>query len=199
MADLTTKAKVKSFLGIASGVTTYDTLFDTLCKNVSALIERYCNRTFTETSYTEYFDVNSGDEYVFLRNFPVASLTSVKYRTGPYSAIVWQDFNANDYLLYESRGRIKFCVRLPEADKYIQVVYTGGYKIDFTHETDPLLHTLPGDLEQIATEWVAKIYNMRKAQGILSESTEGQSITFKESNSGKEFRDGLSSYKNILI
>jgi len=58
---------------------------------------------------------------------------------------------------------------------------------------------LPSEIEQAATEWVAKIFNTRKAKGILTESTEGQSITFKEDSSGGEFKQALNAYRNILI
>lgn len=196
MADLTTKTKVKSFLGISGS--TYDTILDTLCKNVSAQIERYCNRSFTRATYTEYFDTKQGESKIFLRNFPIVSLTTVKYRTGSYGSPTWTSFGADDYLLSESLGKISFAVNFPEAEKYLEIIYVGGYLIDFATEGSAT-HTLPSEIEQCATEWVASIFNTRKAKGVLTESTEGQSITFKETASGKEFLAGLSAYRNLNI
>lgn len=196
MADLTTKAKIKDFLGVTSSAN--DSQFTLLAENVSLAIERYCNRTFVRGTYTEYFDTQQGDQYVFLRNHPIISVTSVKYRTGSWGSPTWTALPADDYMLVNDAGKIRFAGVLPEADKYIQVVYVGGYLIDFTTE-GAVTHTLPGDLEQIATEWAARVYQMRKSGGILSESTEGQSITFKTEKVAKEFLERLDAYRNIKI
>lgn len=195
MADLTTVAKVKDFLGIVSADN--NSTFAVLIKGVSATMERYCGRSFLQASYTEYLDAKPGNTKLFLKNWPITSLTSLKYRTGSWATPTWQAFGASDYLLTEEIGRVNLSVSLPEADKYIQAIYVGGYLIDFTDEDDLTSHTLPFDLTQIATEWVAKIFNTRKATGILSESTEGQSITFREQKVGTEFESRLAPFRNI--
>ena len=196
MADLTTKAKVKAFLGISG--TTHDTLLDELIKNASASIERFCNRNFTSASYTEYFDTIAGDSKLFVKNYPVSALTSVQYRGGTWGAITWLDLNVNDYLLNEN-GKVSFAFYLPESEKYIKIVYTGGYLIDFDNESDPLQHTLPADLTQIATEIVAQIFNQRTSVGIANESTEGQSITYKDTDVTKQYNSRLMSFRSINI
>jgi uncharacterized phiE125 gp8 family phage protein len=196
MADLTTKAKVKTYLGISG--TTHDTLIDELIKNATASIERFCNRSFTEATHTEYFDTTRSDSKIFLRNYPVASLTSVKYRTGTWGAITWESLNSNDYLLNEN-GKVAFAFPFPEAEKYFEIVYTGGYKIDFTDELDTSAHTLPFDLTQVATEIVAQTFNQRTSVGISNESTEGQSITYKDSDVTKQYQSRLLSFRNINI
>lgn len=196
MADLTNKTKVKAYLGISG--TTYDTLIDELIKNATASVEKFCNRNFTEDSYTEYFDTDPVAK-LFLRNFPVASLTSVQYRSGTWGAITWENLNVNDYLLNELTGKVSLAFVLPSAEKYIKIVYTGGYKIDFDNETDPLQHNLPADLTQIVTELVAQTYNLRTSVGISNESTEGQSITYKDSDVTKQYNNRLSSYRSVNI
>jgi uncharacterized phiE125 gp8 family phage protein len=193
---LTTKSKVKAYLGISG--TTYDTLLDELIKNSTALVERFCNRNFTEASYTEYFDTIAGYTKLFVRNFPVASLTSVKYRSGAWGAITWEALNANDYLLNDN-GKVSLSFPLPDAEKYIEIIYTGGYKINFTNELDIAQHTLPADLTQIVTDMVAQQYNMRASAGVLTESTEGQSITYKDSDVLKSYQSRLLPFKNIKI
>jgi uncharacterized phiE125 gp8 family phage protein len=195
-ADLTTKSKVKAYLGI-SGIT-HDTLLDELIKNATASIERFCNRSFTEASYTEYFDTVGGNSKIFLRNYPVASLTSVKYRSGTWGAITWESLNVNDYILNDN-GKVAFSFPFPDAEKYLQIVYTGGYKIDFTDELDISAHTLPFDLTQVATEIVAQSFNLRTSVGISNESTEGQSITYKDSDVTKQYQSRLLAFRNINI
>ncbi len=196
MANLTTKEKVKAYLGLSGS--THDNLIDELIKNASASIERFCNRSFEEDEYTEYFDTTAGHHKLFLRNYPVASLTSVKYRSGTWGAITWESLNVNDYILNDN-GKVAFAFAMPEAEKYIEIVYTGGYKIDFTDELDITAHTLPFDLTQVATEIVAQSFNQRTSSGISSESTEGQSITYKDSDITKQYQSRLLSFRNINI
>ena len=196
MSNLTTKEKVKAYLGISGS--THDTLLDELIKNTTASIERYCNRNFTEASYTEYFDTLANENKLFVKNYPVSTLTSVSYRSGTWGAITWEALNINDYILNEN-GKVTFAFYLPEAERYIKIVYTGGYKVDFTDETNPVKHTLPYDLTQIATEIVAQTFNLRTSVGITSESTEGQSITYKDSDVTKQYASRLTAFRSINI
>lgn len=196
MSNITTKEKVKAYLGISGS--THDTLLDELIKNATASIQRYCNRNFTEASYTEYFDTDAGDSKLFVKNYPVSALTSVSYRSGTWGAITWEALNVNDYLLNEN-GKVTFAFLLPEAERYIKIVYTGGYKIDFANESDTTKHTLPADLTQICTEIVAQAFNQRTSAGILTESTEGQSITYKDSDITKQYTSRLASFRSLNI
>lgn len=196
MSDLTTKAKVKNILGITG--TASDDLIDELITNITARIETYCNRSFTEASFTEYFDTESGDKKLFLRNTPVSSLTSVKYKTGNFGNPTYVAYNSNDYLLKDSRV-VSFNLNLPEAEQFVQVVYTGGYKIDFDNEDNTSLHTLPHDLEQVATELVVFYYQNRQSEGVLSETTEGQSVTFKDIRITDKYKELLNPYRNINV
>lgn len=192
--ELTTKQKVKDFLGITSA--DYDTQITELVLNTSSQIEAYCGRLFNSTSYTEYFDVENGDTKLFISNYPVSSLSSVQYRTGTWGAITWDNFNSNDYLLDEDTGKVSFALRFNGAEKYIKIVYVGGFLIDFNNENNSSLHTLPRDLMQTATEMTAKVYQLRTVTGIASESTEGQSITYTKSLPEEADRR-LDRYRNI--
>lgn len=196
MSQLTTATKVKTYLGISGS--THDTLIDSLVTSASALVERYCNRNFTEGTYTQYFDTIAGDSKVFLKNYPVSSLTSVQYRAGTWGAVTWEDLNANDYLLNEN-GKVDFAFPFVEAPKYFKIVYVGGYKIDFNNESNSSLHTLPFDLTQIVTEIVAQQFNLRASAGIQSETTEGQSITYKDADTIMSFSKRLMPYRSLKI
>ena len=78
---ITTLAKVKLFLGITD--TSNDILLESLINLTTDQIEGLCgNRRFLQTIYTdEDYDVPNKD-IVFLRQWPVASLEAVKFRTG---------------------------------------------------------------------------------------------------------------------
>jgi hypothetical protein len=198
---LTTTQKVKDYLGIVSATT--DTTITELVKNYSNQVEAFCSRSFGSTTYTEYFDTQDGDSKIFLRNYPTTTVSTIQYRTGTWGNITWSDFNENDYLVNDEQGKIAFSYRFPAFEKYIKVVYTGGYLIDFANESNPALHTLPFDLTQTVTEMVASAFNLRKTGGISSETTEGQSITYQTGNrdmtKNSDYRDRLNRYRNFNL
>jgi len=181
--NLTTVDKVKTLLGITGS--THDSVIELLVNQVTDFVESFCGgRRFKETTYTnEEYDAPAGDK-VFLRQLPVTgSLSSVQYRSGTISTPTWNNFSADDYLLYGKEGYIKFFATvavIATREKSLRFTYTAGYKIAFADETDPLLHTLPFDLTMAATQMAAKLFNLRASQGIKSESTEGQSVTYAD-------------------
>jgi len=197
--SLTTKEKVKAYLGITT--TTNDSFIDSLIEDISSQVEAYCNRKFESATRVEYFDTEDGDKKIFLNNYPVTNLADVEYRTGTWGNITWLDFNENDYLLDDESGILKFAGRFNDADKFVKVTYTGGYLISFNNETDVTLHTLPRDLTFMVTEMVAQTYQNRKSQGISSETTEGQSITYtsgsRDLTENSDYSKRLLRYRNF--
>src|SRR3972149_6886909 len=137
--DITTKAKVKSLLGITG--TTYDALFDML-----------------------------------IRQFPVTEFTSLSFKGGTETVPTWTMIDPNYYTRDDARGMLYAHQGFVRGFQNLRVTYKAGYKIDFTTEA-PATHTLPIELASVATEIVAKKFQLRNAQGIASETTEGQSIT----------------------
>ncbi|HEX3148464.1 MAG TPA: hypothetical protein VHR66_10295 [Gemmataceae bacterium] len=72
--SLDTLANVKARLGVTTLAD--DTLIGLLQDSGDTVVANYCNRDFAGGTFTEYFP--GGSEFVPLRNFPVASVTSVK-------------------------------------------------------------------------------------------------------------------------
>lgn len=175
---LTTKEKVKSYLSLSG--TGNDVLIDMLIDQATAFIENYCGgRKFLSQSYTDVVDTKGGDK-LFFENYPVTALTSVKYRSGTPSSPIWNVYNVDTYLLYNKAGYVKFFGLLPVSSQGIQLVYTAGYLIDFTQETNPAFHTLPNDLAMACTMFVASLFQSRQAQGVSQLRTEGQEIRYKD-------------------
>lgn len=182
---LTTLAKVKLALGIASSDTTYDDVLNTYINEVTGFIEGYCGgRRFARTTYTNEIYDSFKRRTVFLRNFPIASDQTgsgtfvAKYRSGTIMSPTWITYDGNSYLVYLKSGYVKFYAILPEVSQALSFTYEAGYLIDFTAETDTTKHTLPFDLTRVATEIVAKAYNMKAAGGIYEMQTEGQTVKF---------------------
>ena len=73
---LTTVANVKTYMGISTS--TDDTLIETLINNVSDQIERWCDRTFVATTYTEFLDAR-GTRTIAVENPPIISVDVVAF------------------------------------------------------------------------------------------------------------------------
>ncbi len=171
---LTTRQKVKDYLGISG--TDKDTLIDQMINGATDFIESYCGgRRFKSTNYVEIKD--GGKSKLFLNQFPVTALTTVEYRSGTPSNPTWNTYDADSYEQYLSEGYLCFYGKLPDIPRGMRVTYTAGYLIDFNNETSAT-HTLPFDLTTVCTQLAAKNVNNSQAEGIQSQSTEGQSVTF---------------------
>lgn len=189
---LTTKTKVKTFLGETSS--TYDTAIDEIINYVTDYIEGMVGRRFLSTTYTnEVYDTRL-TQRIFLKNYPVTTLTTVEYRSGAGASPTWNTYDTNGYLLYGKEGYVYFYGRLPAIKQGMRFTYVAGFLIDFANENIPSLHTLPFDITMVATELTAKIFGSRKAQGITNMTTEGQSITF----SGDVDANLTSAHKTII-
>ena len=195
MADLTTKAKVKTYLGVTG--TTDDDLIDSIIDGVSAMAETFCKRNFLRATYTEYFDTDSGDKKIFLRNTPIISVTSLSYKTGNFGNPTYVAYETNDYLL-KNTGIISLSHTMPDAEQFLKAVYVGGYLIDFATE-GAVTHTLPADLTQAITEIVAENYQQRASQSVLSETTEGQSVTFRDITLTNKMKQKLAPFVHYNI
>lgn len=192
---ITTTAKVKSYLALTSTDAARDAVIDTMVSAVTDFIENYCGRKFISTNYVEIKDTTAA-KTIFMSNRPVITLTSVEYRAGVPSNPTWFTYSADAYLSYLKPGFIRFFGGMVAFPQAFRLTYTAGYLIDFTNELNPALHTLPFDLTQLATELVAKKFNLRFAQGIKSESTEGQSITYAAPGElSDDHKQMLNSYK----
>ncbi len=73
---LATLAELKEHEGISGS--SLDAFFTSLLTRVSAMVDRYCNRTLEAPvgDVTEYYDGN-GTSDLFLLRYPIVSVTSV--------------------------------------------------------------------------------------------------------------------------
>ena len=148
---------------------------------ITDFIENYCGkRRFKETTYTnEEYDLPDGI-FLFLRQFPISTLTLAQFFSGTLDTPSWTTFDVNSYQLYGNEGYVKFFggfEREASQSRLLRFTYTAGFKIDFANPYTAT-HTLPHDLTMVATQLTAKIFKLRTSEGIKSESTEGQSITY---------------------
>jgi hypothetical protein len=163
--SLDTLANVKGRLGITSSAD--DSLLALLQDAADQYIANYCARDFEGGTFTEYHP--GGSEFVHLRNYPVASVTSVKvdptYGFGPETVLP-----ATSYVVHTERGVIQSpggpllprCgTALVNADlhfwtqgpRVVQVVYTTA------------TGQVPGDVKEAYARLIGHWYRRVKTEG----------------------------------
>lgn len=177
---LTTKEKVKTQLGITGSDS--DAQIESLIGYITDFIEGSCGgRRFKRTTYSnEQYDTDDCKRDLFLKQMPVSSVTSVEYRTGTVTNSSWITYNADNYIPYLAEGYIHFFASLGKTHLGLRVTYVAGYLIDFANETNASLHTLPQDISGLATDLVCLMIQKKGTEGIQSQTTEGQSVTFTD-------------------
>src|SRR5439155_2647529 len=129
--SLDTLANVKTRLGISTSAD--DSLLGLLQDSADAWVAGYCERDFAGGTFTEYHP--GATAFLFLRNFPVSSVTSVKADAG-YGFGASTVVPATAYVVHTERGVIQSLVGaflpvpLPDVAPWgygprnVQVVYT---------------------------------------------------------------------------
>jgi len=179
---LTTLARVKDRAGIPSGTTTYDTALERLIVMATALIERTCNgRRFFRTTYTsEVYDLDGGEEVLYLKNWPVSALTTVQYNIGTPGTPSWTTEVVDNYALADAGefGRVRLYSGYSGVNA-ARVTYSAGYLIDWTNEFTAT-HTLPFELTDLCERITLASFNKRTDEGKASQSSQETSVTWEK-------------------
>ena len=100
--SLDTMANVKGVLGIATNDD--DDLIEQLQTMADTYVEHHCGRSFVGGTFTEYHA--AGQRMLFLANYPVSAVTSVKVDpAGDFGAGTLRD--PDSYALFADRGVIQ--------------------------------------------------------------------------------------------
>lgn len=192
MADLCTTAQVKTALNI--GNTTKDTLIDSLVDAATAWIERYCDRTFSSTTQTDYFSPGHGDWRVqgdstilVPKHYPIISVTSLHESASrsfsPAYLIAAAGYYAEDHrvVLYADQAPGAFTA----GQRTVRLVYVAGYA------------AIPADLERAAIMLCVHLFRAadKLQQGIASQSMGDMTVTFKDEEMPKEVRGILDLFR----
>lgn len=127
--DLTTLARTRAFLKLASSNVEDDALISVLITAWSAAIEQYLDRAVLAASFTEVQDVEPGQRNFWVKNWPVTAITDIRSdRTRAFAASAVVSSTA--YVNYggeSGRGRIAFDLYQPiVGPQTLQFNYTAG-------------------------------------------------------------------------
>ena len=96
-----------------------------LIEAVSSQVETICGRKFLEADHTEVYDGN-GTNSIFLNQYPVNSITSIKYGT-PFNSNTRDTISSEDYVFYSSFGEVTFNFCNIDHPQMFEVEYNAGY------------------------------------------------------------------------
>lgn len=171
---LTTVADVKESLGIDAGNTTKDNLIIRKINFATDYIEKYCQRRFASTTYTdiEYDAPNSSS--LVLNQRPVTAVSSFQKRNTSSNTDDWDDSDAEEYFLDSASGILELNYTATGSWNRYRVSYTAGYT------------TIPSDLgEACATLAAYLVENSSGAGGGVKRKREGQrEIEYFQSGAG---------------
>jgi hypothetical protein len=179
----TTLDRVKLYLFNDISNTEYNFLLLNLINEVSSWMQgEMGGRRVLDTGSdeTEIYDGdydNTGRSKIFLKSWPLISVTSVEEKTGSLSSPTWVTIDRDNYEIDEDSGIIHFDFytpfgsfrpSLPRGRRNLRVTYRGGYT------------ATPEDLASCANKMIAKEFDKRNSQGITQESIGGGTVTWNE-------------------
>lgn len=161
---LVTLADLKTLLGI-TGVAE-DAYLTLMCGIASDIVEKFCGRVFTKTTYPDEIYEGTGNHRLVLRQSPIVSITSIKYRTGTPGTPQWQTIDDAFYYTNGDTGIVYMDNHFFGQGNSYAVTYEAGYT------------TIPSDL-QMAVALIVGQYRATKGQasGMKSETLGEYSYT----------------------
>jgi len=193
---LTTLSHVKNRAGILDATTTFDTFLERAIMYATSMIEQACNglRFKTGTHTNEVIDIEDGQQTIYLKHFPVTSLTSLQYNVGPVGTPSWTTELVDNYVLLDdgALGRLRLYSGY-SGPKAIRVTYVAGYLIDWTNEFTAT-HTLPFEITDLCERIALALFNKRTDEGKSSQASQESSVTWEKVKISDEDKEMLKPY-----
>lgn len=184
MADLTTLAKAREWLGVPASVTTDDVLISRLVSASSDYVQTWLNRLIPLQSYTETRDGTGGRKMLFA-NYPVTTVASVQIDglAVPLSTSVSQDgYVFSGTVLSLRGGTYKFS----RDTQNVVFTYMAGYPVT------------PNEIEQSCLELVGMRYKEKDRIGMVSKGLAGETTTFTQKDMTDAIQSTLTNYKKVI-
>jgi len=170
MAQYTTTAKVKSYLGITAS--TWDTLLDSLITIASSMIDQFTGRQFYKTAdTTKKYDGNNN----------VSLFIDDLLSSSPTVVVDDGTLGSDDFFLYPSNDTPKTEIQRavdyssdgyntwPKGQQNVEITGDWGYCED---------DEVPDDIDYACQELVADIFRNRRRGKTQSESVQGYNVNY---------------------
>lgn len=151
---LVTKAFCRNFPSLASTTKLPDALLDILITTCSRSIERFCQRTFLSTTYTNQLMDGTGARAIILPNFPLVSISAIGIRNNdnvwsaidPTNVEFETDVTRSDGEVWFAPGITDLYTWFPQGERNIRMTYVAGFA------------TIPEDVQMGAALWIAHAF-----------------------------------------
>jgi hypothetical protein len=117
---------LKDELGIAREDNTQDVLLQAIVTAVLSVWDNMTNRTWESGSKTEYYDCSAHTTKIFLRNWPVTSVTTI-HDDPDWAWAADSLIPTADYQTDTEKGIIHYMGEFYTGSQNVKVVYTAGY------------------------------------------------------------------------
>jgi hypothetical protein len=175
---LTTVADVKESLGLSNGDTSKDNLITRKINQATEMIERYTNRRFKQTAYTDEVYDATGTNQIVLRNRPISSVT-LKSRNTTQNVSDYTTVDDDFYFIDSEAGILQLDFTSLGTWDSMAVTYTGGYS------------TIPSDIAEACATLAAFL---------VTNGTTGTNVKSKQEGQRKiEYFDAAAGSKNNLF
>ncbi len=192
---LTTRARAKTFLKITS--TTDDSLIDVLIDVATDIIEKYCDRRFKKTAYSEEVYDGNGANVLLLKNYPVDSAASFKLeeRDSGDNIDSFSEIDSEYYFVDYNSGLLELARDIfQKAMRHYRISYTAGY--DFDLATTFLSTVGAADLEWACWSLIGDLLDESKGKRkISSESLGDYSVSYKSIEENPVIKAVLEKYR----
>ena len=177
---LTTLDRTKIFLGITN--VSYNNILTTLINNASDFIERFCDRRFKKTAYSNQVYDGNGTNRLLLKQYPVVSgeIFTLQERDAVDNTDLWDTIDTEDYFVKNNEGIIEYvCGEFLNLPQHYRISYMAGY--DYDNAATFLEDCGAGDLEYACWKIVGKFFANRKGSSeIQSERIGDYSVTYSK-------------------
>lgn len=139
-------SEMRAFLNIPTGQTGKDSLLIELLDAYNQKIENYLGVTMINSTYTESYD-GDGTDCLFLKHYPIISVTSLSIDDTALSVVVDDDF-----YIYAEEGYIKLDNDTFTTTDYknVDIVYKAGYGLARAN--------IPDVLKNALKTWVMRVF-----------------------------------------
>lgn len=170
---LTTVADVKETLGIDAGNTTKDNLIIRKINQATEMIERYCDRRFAETSFSQIeYDATNSDNLI-LKQRPITDTVTLvlEQRDTSLNENSWTTVDSELYFVDTGAGVLDLNFNANGHWNRYRVTYSAGYT------------TIPADLaEACATLAAYLVENATSGTGVKSKQEGQRKIEYFDTN-----------------
>ena len=181
---LTTRTRLKDFLGITANDDTTNNVLDRIIDSVTEFIENYIGFRVKETTYTneEYYTDNA--ESLLLKHYPISTSATflLDRRTSALNEDNWERIDPQYYHVDHASGMINGSGgwRFFQTRRGYRVTYTAGF--DYDNSTTFLSETQGGDIEWAAWQLGGTAWERRKGGGgIVSEKIGDYAVSYAKS------------------